>query len=106
VLTPTFQLNSRRNAGCAIPKDKGGTEEPMVLLKQAPFGNSFDGACRCQRSNVVVVIVVEKNRKTGDYDHENDNDNDKAELSSLPAQTKLMPLGEKTLSAGPFPDGR
>jgi hypothetical protein len=42
---------------------------------------------------VAVVIVVEKNRKTGDYDH--DNDKDKAELSSLPAQTKLMPLGEK-----------
>jgi hypothetical protein len=50
---------------------------------------------------VAVVIVVEKNRKTGDYG--NDNDKDKAELSSLPAQTKLMPLGEKTLSARLFP---
>jgi hypothetical protein len=45
--------------------------------------------------HVVVVIVVEKNRKTGDYNNDHDNGNDKAELSSLPAQTKLMPLGEK-----------
>jgi hypothetical protein len=44
---------------------------------------------------VTVVIVVEKSRKTGVYDNDHDNDKDKAELSSLPAQTKLMPLGEK-----------